>query len=177
MDLASLYRAEYRPLVRFLYRKIGDSARAEELVQEAFVRALQHRPDNPKPWLFQVAANLARDEHRRLAVQRRHLTLVRRETKSSTVPAPDHQMERQQRADRVQQALARLSARDREALLLWEEGFSYAEIAEQMGLARRSVGTTLARARTRLATYYRPLEGVAPGRHEPVIRNKISTED
>jgi RNA polymerase sigma factor (sigma-70 family) len=58
----------------------------------------------------------------------------------------------------VQAALARLAGRDREALLLWEEGFSYDEIADVLGLSRGSIGTTLARARTRLAAIFDELK-------------------
>jgi DNA-directed RNA polymerase specialized sigma24 family protein len=39
-------------------------------------------------------------------------------------------------------------------LLLWEEGFSYDEIADVLGLSRGSIGTTLARARSRLAAVF-----------------------
>src|SRR5689334_14550518 len=75
-DLADVYRTTYPALVRFLYRKVWDAERAEDLAQEAFSRALAHRPENPRGWLFVVAANMARDEARRAARERRHLTLL-----------------------------------------------------------------------------------------------------
>ena len=50
------------------------------------------------------------------------------------------------------------AADDREALLLWDAGLSYPEIARQTGLAVGSVGTTLARARRRLVEAYREKE-------------------
>ncbi|PYO91433.1 MAG: RNA polymerase subunit sigma-24, partial [Gemmatimonadetes bacterium] len=78
-DIAEVYRNTYPALVRFLYRKVWDAERAEDLAQEAFSRALVHRPDNPRGWLFVVAANMARDEARRAARERRHLTLLKSE--------------------------------------------------------------------------------------------------
>lgn len=159
MDLSQVYREHYRSLVRFLYRRIGDLARAEDLAQEAFVRALEHQPSQPRAWLFTVAANLARDEGRRASVRKRHLTLIKAEAASAALePGPEVMLERREKVRRVQAALAQLSERDREALLLWEEGFSYDEIAAVLGLSRGSIGTTLARARGRLATAYADIE-------------------
>lgn len=159
MDLSQVYREHYRSLVRFLYRRIGDLARAEDLAQEAFVRALEHRPSQPRAWLFTVAANLARDEGRRASVRKRHLTLIKSEASAAAPePGPEVALERRERALRVRAALARLAERDREALLLWEEGFSYDEIAAVLGLSRGSIGTTLARARRRLAEAFAEIE-------------------
>lgn len=157
MDLSQVYREHYRSLVRFLYRRTGDQARAEDLAQEAFVRALEHRPERPRAWLFTVAANLARDEGRRDSVRRRHLELVKSEAdaRPPVEPAADRALERRDTVRRVRAALGRLAERDRDALLLWEEGFSYDEIAESLNLSRGSIGTTLARARKRLAAAYR----------------------
>lgn len=164
MNLSQVYREHYRSLVRFLYRRTGDLARAEDLAQEAFVRALEHQPEKPRAWLFTVAANLARDEGRRDTVRRRHLELVRTEaTARPPEPAPDSALERQETVQRVRSALAELTERDRDALLLWEEGFSYDEIAESLGLSRGSIGTTLARARSRLAAAYTELEESGSG--------------
>ncbi len=159
MDLAQVYREHYRSLVRFLYRRIGDQARAEDLAQEAFVRAIEHEPAKPRAWLFTVAANLARDEGRRASVRRRHLTLIKAEAEARPPePPPDVALERQETVQQVRTALAQLAERDREALLLWEEGFSYGEIADVLGLSRGSIGTTLARARVRLAAAFEGFE-------------------
>jgi RNA polymerase sigma-70 factor (ECF subfamily) len=151
-DLAEVYRTTYRALVRFLYRKVWDAERAEDLAQEAFARALVHKPENSRGWLFVVAANMVRDEGRREARERRHLTLLKNEP--ADVTDTDEELEREARRTRVRAALDRLTPRDREALLLWDAGLSYDEIAAQTGLARGAVGTTLSRARRRLLDAY-----------------------
>lgn len=151
-DVGQLFRLYHAPLVRMLQRRLGDRDRAEELAQETFARAVQSPPDNPRPWLFAVALNLVREDARRNERQGRRLTLLKAD--ETTSPAPDAVFERREQQARVRAALDRLSARDREALLLKAEGFSYEEIAEALGLARGAVGTTLARARKRLVEAY-----------------------
>src|SRR2546427_3013340 len=59
-DLAEIYRSTFPALVRFLYRKVWDVERAEDLAQEAFARAVVHKPESARGWLFVVAANMAR---------------------------------------------------------------------------------------------------------------------
>jgi len=147
-DLAEVYRTTYRALVRFLYRKVWNAERAEDLAQEAFARAVIHKPDNARGWLFIVAANMARDDARRAARERRHLTLLTAEPESTS--AADEVVEVESDRARVRAALEELSPRDREVLLLWDSGLSYDEIAAQTGLARGAIGTTLSRARRRL---------------------------
>jgi RNA polymerase sigma-70 factor (ECF subfamily) len=152
-DIAEVYRSTYRALVRFLYRKVWDTERAEDLAQEAFARALVHKPDNTRGWLFVVAANMARDEARRAAREKRHLTLLKSEPEV-THDAPEDEIDANTQRTRVRAALDQLTPRDREALLLWDAGLSYDEIAAQTGLARGAIGTTLARARRRLVEAY-----------------------
>jgi RNA polymerase sigma-70 factor (ECF subfamily) len=151
-ELERLYRTTYTAVVRFLYRKVWDADRAEDLAQEAFIRAMAHRPEKPRAWVFAVAANLARDEARAAIRRRKHLTLLSSEPLPMSTPEPgaDEQMEIDERKEQVNQALSALSERDREVLLLWDAGMSYPEIAEQTGLAVGAIGTTLARARKRL---------------------------
>ena len=157
-DLAEVYRTTYRALVRFLYRKVWDVERAADLAQEAFARAVEHKPENPRGWLFVVAANLARDEARKELRERRHLTLLKDEP-APTAPAPDELAEAASERERARAALEALSPRDRDVLLLWDAGMSYDEIAAQTGLARGAIGTTLARARRRLVETYEEGEG------------------
>jgi len=158
IDWNDLYRSTFPDLVRFLHRKVWDAERARDLAQEAFVRALQHEPKRPRAWLFQVAANLARDEARTVIRRRKHLVLLRGEAEAQEeerVKDPAAELAEQERWGRVKESLDALSDKDREVLLLWDAGQSYTEIAKQMGLAVGAVGTTLARARRRLAEAYK----------------------
>ena len=152
-DIAEVYRNTYPSLIRFLYRKVWDAERAADLAQEAFSRALVHRPENTRGWLFVVAANMARDEARRAAREKRHLTLLKGEP-DVVSSAPEDEIDADTQRTRVRAALEQLSPRDRESLLLWDAGMSYDEIAAQTGLARGAIGTTLARARRRLVEAY-----------------------
>jgi RNA polymerase sigma-70 factor (ECF subfamily) len=158
-DWAELYRTTLPDLVRFLHRKVWDLERAKDLAQETFVRALREQPERPRAWLFTVAANLARDEARTAIRRKRHLTLLKSEAEAQA-PQPDAQaeLERSEREEEVRRALESLGERDREALLLWDAGQNYEEIAEALDLAVGAVGTTLARARKRLVKAHRELE-------------------
>jgi RNA polymerase sigma-70 factor, ECF subfamily len=151
-EFEALYASTYTAVVRFLYRKVWDAERAEDLAQEVFVRALAHRPEKPRAWVFAVAANLARDEARAAVRRKRHLTLLKGDpvAQPTFAPSAEDQVERDEQIAAVQDALGTLTPRDREILLLWDAGLSYPEIAAQTGLAVGAVGTTLARARKRL---------------------------
>ena len=146
-----MYRETYADLVRFLHRKVWDADQARDLAQETFVRALDHDPDNPRAFVFTIAANLARDEARAAVRRKKHLALVKADGADRTDRADSEEAGLEaERVAAVRSALEQLSQRDREALLLWDAGFSYPEIAAQTGLAVGAVGTTLARARKRL---------------------------
>lgn len=120
-----------------------------------FAKALESPPRNPKPWLFAVALNLARDEGRKAVRQQRHLALLTNEADGAAAPAPDEQLQREEQRSLVQEALDELVEQDRAVLLMKAEGLSYDEIAEATGLSKGSIGTTLARARRRLVESYR----------------------
>ena len=151
VDWAVVYRDVYTDLVRFLHRKVWDADQAQDLAQETFARALDHDPENPRAFVFTIAANLARDEARAAIRRKKHLALLKADSgdRGDRGDGGDAAMEAE-RAAAVHSALEQLSERDREALLLWDAGFSYPEIAAQTGLALGAVGTTLARARKRL---------------------------
>jgi RNA polymerase sigma-70 factor (ECF subfamily) len=162
VDWAAVYRSTYGDLVRFLYRKVWDADRARDLAQETFLRALDHAPESPRGWLFTIAANLARDEARGELRRKRHLTLLRAEAEAEAAsppnPDPLREIERAERIAAARRALDELGERDREILLLWHAGLSYREIAAETGLALGAIGTTLARARRRLAEAHDALE-------------------
>jgi RNA polymerase sigma factor (sigma-70 family) len=159
VDWADVYRGLYQDVVRFLYRKVWDADRAQDLAQETFVRCLNRDADNPRALVFTVAANLARDEARTVLRRKKHLTLIRVEHEQRTATSPAEEAELAGRMLAVEQALAQVGERDREVLLLWDAGLSYQEIAAQTGLAVGAIGTTLARARRRLVEAHESIEG------------------
>lgn len=127
---------------------------AEDVAQESFVR-LFGRPvseEKVRAWLFTVATNLVRDSARTRARRKR---LLSPEVMAPDAPArPDEQLERDEAVAAVRLALDQLAARDRQLLLLREEGFRYYEISEMVGVAPGSVGKLLTRALQRFAEIY-----------------------
>ena len=164
-DVDRLFRAYHAPLVRYLTRRLGDRDWADEVAQETFLRALrQETIVNERAWLFAVATNLVRDEARKDARRRRHLALLAEAERDTVSEQPETSAERAQEAALARRAVEALAERDRLALLMREEGLDYAEIAEALGLSVGSVGTTLARARRRLAETYEAMQREADAR-------------
>lgn len=155
-----MFRAYHAPLVRYLTRRLGDRDWAEEVAQETFLRALrQDALTSERSWLFAVATNLVRDEARRDERRRRHLAILADEERARELEPPEpSSLERAQEAALARRAVDSLAERDRLALLMREEGLDYHEIAEALGLSHGSIGTTLARARRRLAEAYEAMQ-------------------
>jgi RNA polymerase sigma-70 factor (ECF subfamily) len=158
-----LFRDYHAMLVRYLTRRLGDRDWAEEVAQETFVRALrQESIVNERSWVFAVANNLVRDDARRASRQRRHLELMAAEARDqepeSEEESPQDTLESALESADARRALETLAERDRQALLMKEEGLGYGEIAEILGIEKSSVGTTLSRARRRLAETYEALQ-------------------
>lgn len=150
MDLPSAYSEHREPLLRYLYRLTGDPARAEDLAEETFVRLVENPgpKENLRGWLYMVARNLVAERAR----TRRRRDRLRPETDPTRSPPrlPDEVFEEGRAIDRLRAALEELRPRDRQVLLMRQEGFSYREIGEAIGVETSSVGTIVARALRRL---------------------------
>lgn len=148
--------------MRYLLRLTGDRELAADALQEAFTRLVEHPPRDAsaRAWLFTVATNIVREQGR--ATVRRGALLRRAPVDAlhgDGAQDPAMVVERNERRDTVLRALATLSVRDRTVLLMREEGFSHAEIAEAVGTTTGSVGTIVARALRKLADAL----AIAPG--------------
>ena len=158
-DYDALFRDVYPALFRYLHRLTGDTDAAEDMAQESFVRLLgREMPEREaRLWLFTVATNLFRDRAR--TTRRRERLLTANPWTPAALPRPDEALERERKVAGVKAALAKIPERDRQMLLMREEGFRYEEIAGVVQVAPGSVGTLLARATRRfLAVYDAPLE-------------------
>jgi RNA polymerase sigma factor (sigma-70 family) len=154
VDRASeLFGHHHEALYRYLVRLSGDADVAADAAQEAFVRLLERPPAGTaeRAWLFKVGTNYVLDG-RRTAARRERLLGGRADHAMGDSPRdPQSTLEADERRRVVLTALARLSAKERVAILMREEGFAHREIAEAVGTTTGSVGTLLARALTRLA--------------------------
>lgn len=160
MDFEGVFRRYYPALHRYLLRLTGDADVADDIAQDAFMRLLE-RPlpeAEARPWLFTVATNRLRD-HARSNARRRRLLEEHPPERHSTPPLSED-LAKEQEMQKVRTALGALNERDREILLMREEGFKYAEIAEVIGVAPSSVGTLAARALRRFSKQYRAQENV-----------------
>jgi RNA polymerase sigma factor (sigma-70 family) len=166
-----LYRRYDRRIAAYIHGLCRDHARAEDLTQDVFMAALRRmretdRPIAFKPWIYEIAKNACIDQFRRGrrteevsfdaedalgAADQRRLTCVG--------PSPDAAVDAKLSLDHLRGAFGGLSDAHHQILVMRElEGLSYREIGERLGMSRRSVESTLFRARRRLTEEYAELE-------------------
>jgi RNA polymerase sigma factor (sigma-70 family) len=163
----TLFGRFYAELFGLVYRVLGDRMETEDTLQEAFLKLaedveLQQRPDSEVgAWLRRVALNLGFNRLRSARRAQARLDRVGRLERSEADPldndlaSPSSSVVRQEEQVAVRRALAEVPERQRECLLLRHSGYSYAEIAETVGIAVGSVGVLLARAEQAFRIIYR----------------------
>jgi RNA polymerase sigma-70 factor (ECF subfamily) len=144
-----LFREYRQPILNYVYRLVGDAARAEELTQQAFIkayRALPGLPDdaNRRAWLYRIATNTAYDYLRRRRLVR-WLPLQQGDAIVGPDKGPDDDVSQH---DALTRALAALAPIYRSVLILYSvEGYSTVEISSMLGISQSAVKTRLCRAR------------------------------
>ena len=147
-----LYRRYFDRLRAFCQRRVGDRAEAEELAQEAFVKALAALPrfDGERrfyPWMTVIASRLCVDHHRR----RSRVEPSDQIDLGSVDDGHDERLRERVDLEHLHRALGRLGPRHVEVLDLRErQGLTYDEIAGEMGVPHSTVETLLFRARRAL---------------------------
>jgi RNA polymerase sigma-70 factor (ECF subfamily) len=148
-----LVRGHVRRARAIARRLMGDQHDADDLVQDAFLRALERidsfDPDRPfGPWFFRLLVNTGMDTHRRRRVRR---TEPERADVASPVPTPLQDVERDEIRHRFESALAELPPRQR--LIVWSydvDGMSTEEIAETLAVSQPTVRWHLHHGRRKL---------------------------
>jgi len=162
----ALIERHHDPLIRFLNRFMGDRQAAEDVFQETFLQVHQSietfdSTKRFKPWLFTIAANKARDSlrksNRRTTVSLSApvggsddgTTFV--DLMSIDLPAASSRMESEEQSAMVQRAIATLSPRLREILLLaYFQKLSYTQLADALEVP---VGTVKSRLHAAVASF------------------------
>jgi RNA polymerase sigma factor (sigma-70 family) len=165
-----LYRRYQPRIARFVCSMLRDSARCEDVAQEAFLSALRRMRAtdaeiNFKPWIYQIARNAAIDSYRRnshaVEVSMDADDGLRASDRTRLVGldgSPDAALVTKERMDHLQGAFDELSDVHSRVLVMRElEGMSYREIGQKLDLTRPAVESALFRARRRLESEYEEL--------------------
>jgi len=160
-----LIRDSYKQAFGLAYRLTGNSAEAEDLVQESFVRAYRffHRYDDSLPftsWLYRIMTNAHIDMVRRKG-RLRTTSLEASGSDGATTwdlpdleASPDRQMLLNALDEPVQKALMTMTAEFRTAVLLADvEGLAYEEVAEIMKTSVGTVRSRIHRGRKQIRNY------------------------
>jgi RNA polymerase sigma-70 factor (ECF subfamily) len=159
-------------LLNFIYRTVGDRERAEDLVQEVFIRVYRHihRFDRSKKfstWIYTIASNLAKNELRNRSRNPLVLFQTMKGTRADederplqfedTASRPDDLYRKRHLRALVEETVAQLPEHHRQVFVLRElEGKSYEEIAEITDCNLGTVKSRLNRARTAFASMIEP---------------------
>ena len=146
VGFTDFFRAEYETLLRAMYLLTGDRYEAEELAQDAFVKAYERwervvRMDNPTGYLYRTAVNAHKSALRRIRNSARR-------TLTSGMSDPISESDDR---DRLRRALVALPANQREAVVLVEWlGLSDVEAGQALRISPGAVRVRISRARASL---------------------------
>ena len=147
--IEELFVALESPLLAYAIRFVGQLERAEDIVQEAFMRLHAQFEDvrEPKKWLYRTVHNLAlnhlRDSGKIVSLDLKGDAGATIDT-TDPQPLPDEQIARLEGIGLVRLSLKTLDKRSRELVRLkFNEGLSYKEIARRTGLTVSHVGYLL----------------------------------
>ncbi|WP_117212063.1 RNA polymerase sigma factor [Allorhizocola rhizosphaerae] len=158
-DFDEFYAAHYADLVVQIYAYFGDRQEAQDVVQEAFCRALANWRrvagyDDPAKWVRRVAWNLATSRWRRARTALRYLLRQRAEEPVVDGPGPE-------RVALMQALLALPDAHRRAMVLHYLADLPVAEIAQRERVPEGTVKSWLHRGRLALAAHFTEVENDA----------------
>ena len=141
---------------KLVFTRLRGAHQAEDILQQTLLQAFRHRDrlrsqSKFKSWLWSIALNEIRMLHRRGRFQAPWEESAAVNYRDSTL-SPLARLEQGERSSWLQSAMARLSERDRAAIILFDlEGLTLRETAQVMGSSRSAAKSTHFRARRRLA--------------------------
>jgi RNA polymerase sigma factor (sigma-70 family) len=151
-------RLGYWKRIRNYLRRRGRTLEdAEDLVQEAFLRLELYCREGrevlqPEAFLMRTACNLSVSHHRHVSRSPFATRLAAGVEPAALAHAPDEVLAAEQRLEKIKQILDAVSHRTRDIFLLHRVGgFSYAEIAQQLGISVSAVEKHIASGATALA--------------------------
>jgi len=154
-------RLHMRRVFLIIYRIVGSVPDAQDLTQDVFIKALQHAgqlkdPEKSAHWLSRIASNAAIDFLRRRG--RASFSAIDEVLDPIQTPAehsPEALLLQGEHADYLQQALEKLTPRERAALILRDvEDLPAEEVARRLNCGKATVRSHIANARVKLRKFF-----------------------
>jgi RNA polymerase sigma-70 factor (ECF subfamily) len=149
-----------RRVFLIIYRIVGNVPDAQDLTQEAFIKALQRQDqlkdlDKAAHWLSRIASNTAIDFLRRSGrVSFSEIDDLPEPLSTSPSENPEHRLLRAERKEFLEAGLRHLTARERTALILRDvEGLPAEEVAARLDCSKATVRSHIANARMKFRKY------------------------
>jgi len=160
------FTLHHRAVFRTARAVVRDSALAEDVTQEVFLRLYRNLDSTPgeellRAWLLRVTLNVARNTIRgntRSMVRDNEYHKESVET-GFYVDAPEEDYERKIAIEEARRALEKIKEPMRSCLLLKQQGLSYKEIATTLSIKETNVGSLVARGRKEFARVYGKIGG------------------
>jgi RNA polymerase sigma-70 factor (ECF subfamily) len=153
-EFNSFYAEYFSNIFRYVFRFIGNYQEAEQITQQVFVNLYEYLKTSseieyPKAYVHRIAHNIC-------------INFLKRKKKSDEIMTTSNalsysncsdydQIVKEQRTISVRESILKLPRRDQKCIFLYQEGFSYAEIAHSTGIKQTAISKTLSRAIERLS--------------------------
>ena len=159
---AEFIQTHLRKVFRLIYRVVGNVPDAQDLTQEAFIKALARReqlkdPQKAAQWLGRIAVNTALDFVRRRG---RYVFEELDQAPEQPQESPEQSLLRGEKRRYIEDGLRLLSERERAALILRDvEGLPAAEVAKRLNCSPATVRSHIANARVKFRKYVKGRKG------------------
>ena len=159
-----LYERHASKIECFIAVRVRNSEATKDLVQETFVKAFGklgklRKKSSFRTWLFKIAENACNSHFRKIKRERGVFSNPMVESEDGELlempdpdpgPSPGALLRQKELKVAMKETLSRLPDKQRTVMLLWCEGFSYAEISEITKDPRETVGTQIFYAKEKM---------------------------
>jgi len=158
--MALLFQRYHRPLYGFLFQMTSQKEHSEDMVQNVFYRMLKSRhtftgDGEFKTWMYHLARNVLKDHFKKTKKAGTHYDAAAFEEKITGGTPADELVEKKLEIKALRQAMANLSAENREVLVLSRfQELKYFEIAQVLDISVGAVKVRIHRAISQLKNMY-----------------------